>query len=297
MNYIKLLNQSAKKTGNSTCMGLDPILEFLPQKENISLTIISFFETLFNKMKKAGLYPSAFKPNIGYYVAYDTPLECDFSGSIALSKVIKMIKELFPESPIILDSKRGDIARSSLNYAIEAFDGWKADCTTVSPYMGSDSIEPFFKENYREKGVYILNRTSNKGAKDFQNLSVFESNNSKTEPLYLSISQKISSYVLEGYSVGAVVGATGLEELKSIASFFVKAIQGGVPLLIPGVGSQGGSAKEVISILKECGYDMSLVRINSSSGLTHPWKSKNIPDDYIDQCLKNIECLLNDTQI
>ena len=208
-----------------------------------------------------------------------------------------MIKTTFPDSPIILDSKRGDIARSSLNYAIEAFDVWKADCTTVSPYMGSDSIEPFIKERYATKGIYLLNRTSNKGAKDFQNLNVLEAVDSSKYPLFLSISKKISSYMKEGYSVGAVVGATGLEELKTIASFFTKAVSGGVPLLIPGVGSQGGSANEVISILKECDYDMSLVRINSSSALTHPWKSKDVPSDYIEQCLKNIENLLKETQI
>ena len=297
MDYINILKQSAKKTGNCICMGLDPIPEFLPQKGRISDTITSFFEVLFNKMKERGLYPSAFKPNIGYYVTYDFPFKNDFSGSIALANVIRMIKTIFPNTPIILDSKRGDIARSSLNYAIEAFDVWKADCTTVSPYMGSDSIEPFIKEKYQEKGIYILNRTSNKGAKDFQNLTILEGIDSSKSPLFLTISKKISSYVMEGYSVGAVVGATGLDELKTIASFFTKSIQGGVPLLIPGVGSQGGSAKEVISILKECNYDLSLVRINSSSNLTHPWKSKDIPTNYIEQCLINIENLIKETKI
>ena len=295
MDYISMLKQSAQKCGNCVCMGLDPISEFLPQKEMVSDTIISFFEVLFNKMKEKRLFPSAFKPNIGYYSVYDSPFKNEFSGSIALARTIKMIKEIFPNSSIILDSKRGDIARSSLNYAIEAFDVWNADCTTVTPYMGSDSIEPFIKEKYREKGIYILNRTSNKGAKDFQNLSVLEGKN--TSPLYLAISKKISLYVAEGYSVGAVVGATGLEELKTIASFYTKTISGGIPLLIPGVGSQGGSAKEVISILKECNYDLSLVRINSSSSLTHPWKDKDVPSNYIEQCLKNIENLIKETQL
>ena len=142
-----------------------------------------------------------------------------------------------------------------------------------------------------------MNRTSNKGAKDFQNLSILEEINSSSSPLFLAISKKISSYMKEGYSVGAVVGATGLEELKTIASFFTKAISGGVPLLIPGVGSQGGSAEEVISILKECDYDLSLVRINSSSSLTHPWKSKDIPSNYMEQCLNNIENLIKETRI
>ncbi|MGP1439010.1 MAG: orotidine-5'-phosphate decarboxylase, partial [Treponema sp.] len=112
MKYIDLLKTSTKNCGNCACMGLDPILEFLPQKENISNTIVSFFEDLFSKMKERNLNPSAFKPNIGYYSVYDKPFENDFSGSIALAKIIKMIKTFFPNTPIILDSKRGDIARS-----------------------------------------------------------------------------------------------------------------------------------------------------------------------------------------
>ena len=304
MNYTNLLKDTARSTGNCACMGLDPVVSLIPNKKEVA-HIPLFFEELFIAMQKAHLAPTAFKPNIGYYTIYDKPFECDFSGSIALAKTLCLIREYFGNIPVILDSKRGDIATSSLNYAHEAFDVWRADCTTVSPYMGHDSIEPFIEGDYSNKGIYLLNRTSNKGASDFQNLHVYFSsdeentnNGSCVAPLYLSVSQKIAFYAKKGYSVGAVVGATSMEELKTIANFFVKEGGGLVPLLIPGVGSQGGSAKDVIAILQECEYDMSIVRINSSSNLTHPWKKRGIvPEDYVDECITNIRELIQDCKI
>lgn len=322
MNYITLLKESSASCGNCACMGLDPVASLVPsvQKQEEGCTpnpvadtkdfaesVPRFFEELFVAMKKANLIPAAFKPNIGYYTIYDRPFEGCFDGSIALARLLKLIREHFGKVPIILDAKRGDIATSSLNYASEAFDVWQADCTTVSPYMGHDSIEPFITGSYADKGIYLLNRTSNKGAKDFQNLPLsnsFQSSSPDTateyvsSPLFLSVSQKIANYAKKGSAVGAVVGATSMDELKAIARFFAQEIAGGVALLIPGVGSQGGSAKDVISVLKECEYDTSIVRINSSSNLTHPWKkSGKIPSNYIDECLANIAELLRDCKI
>jgi len=316
MNYIKLLKESAISCGNCACMGLDPVASLIPTTDKDGKPdILCFFRDLFIAMKKASLKPSAFKPNIGYYTIYDKPFEGDFSGSIALAKTLCLIREYFGNIPIILDAKRGDIATSSLNYATEAFDVWKADCTTVSPYMGHDSIEPFIEGSYKDKGIYLLNRTSNKGAGDFQNLYVkscyqvpsntelnSESNENyfaeKEMPLYLNVSKKIAFYAKKGFSVGAVVGATSMEELKEIANFFVKEGGSAVPLLIPGVGSQGGSAKDVIASLRECEYDISVIRINSSSNLTHPWKkSGKIPSNYIDECVSNIFELIQDCKI
>ena len=152
-------------------MGLDPIFEAIPNKTGmVKDNLVNFFKELFDTMHEKNLVPAAFKPNIGYYSALDKPREKDFLGSESLAEILFLIEKYFPGIPVILDSKRGDIARSSLNYAIEAFDCWKADAVTVSPYMGSDSILPFISEKYLDKGAYILNRTSNPGAKDFQNL-------------------------------------------------------------------------------------------------------------------------------
>lgn len=129
-------------------------------------------------MSLAGLVPAAFKPNLGYYQCLDHPRDEDFSGSSALADVLDMLESFFPGIPVILDSKRGDIARSSMNYAKEAFEAWQSDAVTVAPYMGSDSVEPFI--SFPEKGgAYLLNRTSNPGGRDLQNLLVVKEDEKK----------------------------------------------------------------------------------------------------------------------
>lgn len=276
-------------------MGLDPIFEAVPNKTGtVKDNLVSFFKELFDKMQEKNLVPAAFKPNIGYYSALDKPREKDFLGSESLAEILFLIEKYFPGIPVILDSKRGDIARSSLNYAIEAFDCWKADAVTVSPYMGSDSILPFISEKYLDKGAYILNRTSNPGAKDFQNLKT-DSDNKNNSELYIEVAKKIAFYAKEFPGTGAVVGATGMEELKIISDIYAQA--GKVPMLIPGVGSQGGDAKTVMEVLKNSGCNLALIRINSSSALTHPWKKAPVPENYLELCINNIEKLLNETAI
>ncbi len=282
MSYLDLLRASAKQTGNIMCMGLDPQLPVLPGKEPTRERLNRFFGTLFKKMRKEGLVPSAFKPNIGYWAVLDKPREGDFSGSEALADVLDMLETFFPGIPLILDSKRGDIARSSVNYAVEAFDEWKADAVTVAPYMGGDSVNPFVSHN-PEKGVYLLCRTSNPGGKDLQNAMV------GSEPLYLHVARKVCEW-----NTGAVVGATNMAEFKDIISFFADNPH---PLLVPGVGSQGGSATDVIKALGEAGYDLPLVRINSSSGLTHPWKNPPVPESWLEISLSAIRKLREETAL
>ncbi len=289
INYHTRLLSSFEETGNIVCMGLDPDLECLPFPElGKSERIVKFFSTLFSKMAEKGLIPSAFKPNIGYYSSLDVPFEGDYGGSKALSEIIVMIRMLFPSSLIILDSKRGDIARSSQNYADEAFSSWKADSVTVSPYMGADSINPFKKEG---KGFYVLCRTSNPGGADLQN-QVLENG----KPVYMAVAEKIVGWNEGSGSVGAVVGATHMKELEDIVSYFAG---NDVPILVPGVGSQGGSAPDVLSSLKKAGYDARLCRINSSSGLTHPWKkkAKEAPENWLDLSLDNISKLISECTI
>lgn len=279
MQYKDLLIKSAETTGNSACMGIDPSLSALPQ----GIKVDDYFLSLLEEMDKRNLKPAAFKPNIGYFAKLDNPREGKFEGSAALSRILSALPEGIP---FILDAKRGDIASSSLNYAYEAFDCWKADCVTVSPYMGTDSINPFVL-NFPEKGIYILNRTSNPGGKDLQN-KVMEDG----RPLYMTVAETIVKWKKE-YSgnIGAVVGATNLREFEDITSLYSSEE---IPLLIPGVGSQGGSAEDVIAIMKRTGYDRRLSRINSSSALTHPWakKKETAPSDWKEVCIGNIETFL-----
>ena len=275
MDYRSLLEKTAKENKSISCMGIDPNFSSLPE----GVSVDAYYVTLLEEIEKKGIGIASYKPNIGYFSRLDKPLDGDFSGSKALASIIKAL----PSSPFILDSKRGDIATSSANYAFEAFGCWKADAVTVSPYMGHDSISPF-AVGYEEKGVYILNRTSNPGGKDLQNKAMEEG-----KPLYMVVAETIAKWN-EEYSggIGAVVGATNLKEFEDLAAFYSKKE---IPLLIPGVGSQGGSAEEVISIMKRVGYPLHLARINSSSALTHPWakKKEKAPENWKDVCLSAIE--------
>ncbi len=294
--YRSLLESSSSISGNCACMGLDVQLDVIERKSgNVYGDITSFFETLFSAMVQKNLVPAAFKPNIGYYSVLDAPRDGAFEGSRALASVLDMVGEYFPGIPVILDSKRGDIARSSLNYASEAFDAWKSDAVTISPYMGSDSVFPFLDDPYTQKGVYLLDRTSNPGSKDFQMLTTLDTvDEAVLEPLYMAVIRQIALWSQKKEGIGAVVGATHLEELREIAAF---AAQHRIPLLIPGVGSQGASASETLDALRESSYPVELCRINSSSALTHPWKKGNAPADWVSRCIANIEKLFEETRV
>lgn len=292
MSYVDYLRESAGFAGNVTCMGLDPVPEALPGEGGFRDRVNGFFEKLFRRMKMEGVSPSAFKPNIGYYVINDRARDEDFSGSLALSDVLDMLDSFFPSIPVILDSKRGDIAKSSLNYAHEAFDVWGSDAVTISPYMGSDSVLPFA---FDDKGVYILNRTSNPGGRDLQNtLTIDKVEDRDVYPLYIAVAHHIAFWANEHSGIGAVVGATNMNELKDIVRYYAHK---DIPTLIPGVGSQGGSATDVMAALREADYDVRLARINSSSGLTHPWKKAPCPEDWLEMCMKNIKNLIEETRI
>ena len=287
MSYLDTLRASAENAGNIVCMGLDPVLGALPAPEKtLPERITDYFEQIFTAMKKRSLRVAAFKPNIGYYAKLDRPLEGNFDGSRALARTVALIRELFPGVPLILDAKRGDIATSSANYAQEAFDGWQADAVTVSPYMGTDSVMPFAFEN---KGVYVLNRTSNPGGRDLQNKTELSG-----EPFYMTVARVIALWHGEFDGIGAVAGATNLKEFADIAGFYADK---DIPLLIPGVGSQGGTAPEVMERMEKTGYPVALARVNSSSGLTHPWKKGPAPEDALDRVLTNISKLIKETSL
>jgi orotidine-5'-phosphate decarboxylase len=288
MTYKELLETSAKQVGNVVCMGLDVKPEILPYGEKgVRHQLNTYFQQLFRRMNLSGLLPAAFKPNIGYYAVLDNPREEEFSGSLALADLFDLLENFFPNTPIILDSKRGDIATSSRNYADEAFKRWGANAVTVAPYMGSDSVGPFIQDS--KVGTYVLNRTSNPGGKDLQNLMLRTG-----VPLYEAVADQIITYNARRGHVGAVVGATNLDELKAIAQRYADQ---SVPLLIPGVGSQGGSATEVMTILREVDYPLPLVRINSSSSLTHPWKKDPAPDDWLDRCEGSLRALIEECSL
>ena len=212
-----------------------------------------------------------------------------FEGLKALKEIMEKCKEL--GIPVLLDAKRGDIGKTSKAYAKALFGFWNADAITIAPYMGSDSVGPFVDyyddlNNNSGKGVYVLCRTSNKGAVDLQNL---ETRNGM--PIYMKTAEKLANdWFKQG--IGAVVGATYPEELEQISKYFVDSGKE-IPLLIPGVGSQGGSAKEVAEALRKTGNELALHRINSSSGINFAYLKQNT-DDYVSAAVNALKQIIDE---
>lgn len=262
MTFIDILKESSKKTNTVACVGFDPLIEKIDNLKEYFFDIIELMRT-----KK--LVPAAFKPNIGYFAtfgSFDNPSQ----GLQDLNEIIAALQTNFPDIPIIFDSKRGDIARSSANYAQEAFNVYRANAVTVSPYMGSDSLAPFVAQD-KAIGVYVLNRTSNSGGADIQNLQLADG-----RFLYEAVSELIIEYnktfALQKNRFGAVVGATNLKEMADICTIFKGK---DIPLLIPGVGGQGARAEDVLHVLDTVGIPRFLTRINNSSKICFPYEVVN----------------------
>lgn len=178
-----------------------------------------------------------YKPNLAFY------------KEAQLQKTLSYIKDTHPDIPIILDAKRGDIGNTNEEYAKAYFDILGADGLTVHPYLGKESLQPFL--NRTDKGIFVLVKTSNPGAGEFQDLEV------EGKPLYQIVAEHVKNW---GPNVGVVVGATYPEELKA-----VREIVGDMPILIPGVGSQGGDITQAV----KAGLNSNKqgIIINSSRGI------------------------------
>jgi len=215
MSFLKKLDSASKKNNSRLCVGLDPNLKKFPKNILDSPDpIFNFNKEIIDNTKDL---VCAYKPNIAFYESYG------IYGMEALMRTIEYI--LKTEIPVILDAKRGDVGHTAAAYAKAIFEIYKADATTVNPYLGHDSVEPFI--NYREKGIFVLCLTSNIGFRDFQTAG-------REEPLYVSVARHVKEWNHYG-NCGLVVGATSSEELKEI-----RKIVGDMPILIPGVGAQGG---------------------------------------------------------
>jgi orotidine-5'-phosphate decarboxylase len=252
--YLEMLHTSATEAGSLLCVGVDP------PNQNAPLAIL--LEVL-TEAARRGVQVAAFKPNIGYFHALDRPRDHEFTGSILLADTLDYLQRYFPRIPVILDSKRGDIARSSENYATEAFTSWAVDAMTGSPWMGDDSVLPLAQP---DKGLYLVARSSNPGARRFQR------------------PEEVVPVILEwrhhNQGIGMVLGATAPAELKAVLRTLTQAGSAGeMPILIPGVGRQGGSAAAVMAILRESGFPLPLVRINLSSGILTPWGASDPGND------------------
>jgi len=170
--------------------------------------------------------------------------------------ICEYIKKYYPHLPIILDSKRGDIGTTAEHYAKEAFERYRADAITVNPYMGFDSIEPYL--SWEEKGVIILCRTSNMGGSDLQFATLQDGT-----PLYLHVARLVAEKWNRTGQCGLVVGATFPEEIAKVR----QVVGADMPLLIPGIGAQGGDVFN--TVVAGCNAEREGVLINSSRAILY----------------------------
>lgn len=219
MSAIRDLRKIQSKTKSLICLGLDLDQRRMPP--DYGKTTKSMFDFACRIIDATSDLVCAYKPNLAFYESL---------GAEGISLLMHIVARIPDEVPVILDAKRGDIGHTAAHYAEALFDRLKANWVTVNPYMGYDSLRPFLE--YKDRGVFILCLTSNSGAKDFQQLWV------GGKPLYRIVAEKVS-YWNKDQNCGLVVGATVPDQLREI-----RQVAGEMPLLIPGVGAQGGSLQK-----------------------------------------------------
>lgn len=223
MNFTDKLAAATQRHDSLLCVGLDPdIARFPAQLQGKDGGIFEFCKAVIDATANVAC---AFKPQIAYFAA--------LAAEDQLQGVCDYLKQRYPDIPIVLDAKRGDIGATAEQYAREAFERYRADAVTVNPYMGFDSIAPYLE--WTDRGVIVLCRTSNPGGSDLQFLQV------DGKPLYQHVAQLVSAQWNRNGQCGLVVGATFPEELA-----LVRAIVGDMPLLVPGIGAQGGDIEATV---------------------------------------------------
>lgn len=224
MKFQDKLKKIVKKNNSLLCVGLDPD----PFKgDSLKGGLDSLFK--FNKRVIDQTYDlvCAYKPNIAFYAAHG------IEGLSQLKNTIDYIKSNHKEIPIILDAKRGDVGHTNEMYVKEVFDIFVVDAVTVNPYLGFDSLKPFFEK--KDKGIIVICRTSNPGASDFQSLEINGS------PLYIQIANKVIEWNKRYHNLLMVIGATWPEELKKI-----RGVTPDMVFLIPGIGGQKGDLEKTL---------------------------------------------------
>ena len=219
MTFHSKLENSWRGNDSLLCVGIDPDPQRIPPAAG------GIFEFCRDIVDATAAHACAFKPQIAHFSAV--------AAEQALASLIEHIHDHHPGIPVILDAKRGDIGSTAKMYAREAFVRYDADAVTVNPYLGGDSLLPFLE--YEDRGVFVLCRTSNAGSTDIQQL----------ECGGVTVARLVARHAAVDWNsngnVGLVVGATWPEELAA-----VREIVGDMPLLIPGVGAQGGDVAAVI---------------------------------------------------
>ena len=223
MKFIDKLSAAWTTNNSLLCVGLDPDLDRFPAHlKGQPDAIVTFCKAIIDATADLAC---AFKPQIAYFAA--------LGAEGQLEQICRYLRDTYPHIPLVLDAKRGDIGATAHQYAREAFERYGADAVTVNPYMGFDSVEPYMA--WPERGVIVLCRTSNAGGSDLQFLNV------DGVPLYQHVARLVAGKWNRNGQCALVVGATFPDELAQ-----VRAIIGDMPLLVPGIGAQGGDVAATV---------------------------------------------------
>ena len=228
MHFMQSLQQAWTRNNSLVCVGLDPEpTKFPAHLRGIPDAVFAFCSAIVDAT--ADLV-CTFKPQVAHFAA--------LRAEDSLERLIAHIHDKHPGVPVILDAKRGDIGSTAQHYVSEAFDRYQADAVTLNPYLGRDSVQPFLDR--ADKGVILLCHTSNPGAADLQDLLVSDQSGSGI-PLYQHVAQTIARDWNSHGNCALVTGATWPEQLGE-----VRALVGEMPLLVPGIGAQGGDVEAVV---------------------------------------------------
>ncbi len=272
--FIEKLHAAQQHNRSYLCIGLDIVVANNPAP-------ITYYDEPMLPFARAIIEATsdlvcAYKPNLGFYLAEGA------AGVVALERIVRLIP---PEIPIILDGKFGDIGNTAEAYARGAFEQFRADAVTLSPYMGSDSVKPFLKR--ADKGAFVLARTSNPNAGELQALQITDAGNPQAAThnpkLFEEVALKANAWHAAGPGAcGLVVGATAPDEMQRI-----RELSPHLPFLIPGVGAQGGDLQSAIQFGKtRAGLGPV---INASRSILYASRRETFADDARAAALKMVE--------
>ena len=250
MHFMTALKGAWQQRNSLLCVGLDPDPARFPA--HLQDKPDAIFEFCKQIVDATADLACCFKPQIAYFAAR--------RAEDQLEALIDHIHERHPATPVVLDAKRGDIGSTAEQYAVEAFERFRADAITVNPYMGRDSVDPYLA--YPDKGVILLCRTSNPGGSDLQFLDV------GGEKLYERVARLVADEWNASGNCGLVVGATFPAEIAR-----VRELTGDMPLLVPGIGAQGGDIAATMQAGRTadgCG-----LMINSSRAILYAGKGED----------------------
>ena len=227
MQFIDRCEAAWAENESLLCVGLDPEPKQFPRPLQGSPTLEAVEAFCLEIAAATAPYCCAFKPQIAHFAA--------LGGEAVLERICSSIRSSFPQHLLILDAKRGDIGSTAQHYATEAFGRYMADAVTVNPYMGSDSIAPYLA--HASKGIFVLCRTSNRGGDDLQMQRL-----SCGDRLFEHVARLAAEEWNQHGQVGLVVGATYPEEVGIVRNLAPR-----LPLLVPGIGAQGGDLLATIA--------------------------------------------------